>query len=58
MALEEIIERSCFGKANFLACFASARERIEKLALAKLRARGDGVSGRLRLWADDVNPLP
>jgi hypothetical protein len=58
LALEEIGEKSCFGKADLLACFASARERIEKLALAKLRARADGISGRLSLWADDVDPLP
>ena len=58
LALEEIGEKSCFGKADLLACFASARERIEKLALAKLRARADGISGRLSLWADDVNTLP
>ena len=58
MALEDLSEKSGFGKADLLACFASARERIEKLALAKLRARADGISGRLSLWADDVNPLP
>ena len=58
MALEEISEKRCFGKADLLACFASGRERIEKLALAKLRARADGISGRLSLWADDVNILP
>jgi hypothetical protein len=58
MALEEISEKRCFGKADLLACFARGRERIEKLALAKLRARGDGISGRLSLWADDVNTLP
>jgi hypothetical protein len=58
MALEEISENRCFGKADFLACFASARERIEMLALAKLRVRAEGISGRLSLWADDVNPLP
>jgi hypothetical protein len=54
----EISEKSCFGKADLLACFASARKRIEKLALAQLRARADGIPGRLSLWADDVNPLP
>jgi hypothetical protein len=58
MALEEISENSCFGKTDLLACFASARERIEKLALVKLRARADGISGRVSLWADDVNTLP
>ena len=58
MALEEISEKRCFGKAELLACFASARERVEEFAFAKLRARADGISGRLSLWADDVNPLP
>jgi hypothetical protein len=58
MALEDLSETSCFGKADFLARFASARERIEKLALAKLRDRADGISGRLSLWVDDVKPLP
>jgi len=58
MALEEISEKSCFGKADLLASFASARGRIEKLALANLRARADGISGRLSLWADDLNTLP
>jgi Protein of unknown function (DUF1488) len=57
-ALEEISENRCFGKADLLACFASARGRIEMLALATLRVRADGISGRLSLWADDVNPLP
>ncbi len=56
IAVEEISEKSCFGKADLLARFASAR--IEKLALAKLRARADGISGRLSLWAEDVNTLP
>ncbi len=58
LALEEIGEKNCFGKADLLACFASAREQIEKLALAKLRARIDFIPGRLSLWADDVDPLP
>ena len=57
-ALEEISERRLFRAADLLGCFANARGRIEKLALEKLRARPDGISGRLSLWADDVDFLP
>lgn len=57
-ALEEIGETRCFRTAELLGCFASARGRIEGLALAKLRARPNGVTGRLSLWAGDVDDLP
>jgi len=57
-ALEEISERRCFSAADLLGCFANARGRIETLALEKLRARPDGISGRLSLWADDVDFVP
>jgi hypothetical protein len=54
-ALEEISERRCFGGADLLGCFANARGRID---LEKMRARPDGISGRLSLWADDVDFVP
>jgi Protein of unknown function (DUF1488) len=57
-ALEEISEMGCFSAADFLRCFANARGRIERLALEKLRARPAGISGRLILWADDMDFLP
>ena len=57
-ALEEIGGARCFEKADLLACFAAARERIEGLALEKLRARAPSISGRVSLWADDVDYLP
>ena len=57
-ALEEISERRCFRTADLLGCFTNARGRIERLALEKLRARPDGISGRLSLWADDVDLVP
>jgi hypothetical protein len=57
-ALEEICEARCFKAADLLACFGEARERIEGLALEKLRGRAPGISGRVNLWADDVNYLP
>lgn len=58
MALEGIGERRLFKTADLLGCFAGARGRIEGLALEKLHARPDGVSGRLSLWADDVDDSP
>lgn len=57
-ALEEISETRCFRAADLLRCFAGARGRIERLALEKLSARPDGSSGRLNLWADDMDGLP
>lgn len=57
-ALEEIGEMRCFRTADLLGCFASARGRIEELALTKLRAMPDGVTGRLSLWAADVDDPP
>lgn len=57
-ALEVISERRCYHAADLLGCFANARGRIEGRALEKLRARPVGVSGRLSLWADDVDLLP
>ncbi len=57
-ALEEIAERRCFKAADLLGCFANAWGRIERLALEKLSARPDGISGRLSLWADDVDFVP
>jgi Protein of unknown function (DUF1488) len=57
-ALEEISKRRFFRAADLLGCFANARGGIEKLALEKLRARPDGISGRLSLWADDVDFVP
>ena len=55
---EAALARSARGAADLLGCFANARGRIERLALEKLRARPDGVSGRLSLWADDVDFVP
>lgn len=57
-ALEEISERRCFKAADLLGCFAKARGRIERLALEKLRSRPDRITGRLSLWADDVDFVP
>ena len=53
-ALEAIGGSRCLRSADLLGCFIHARARIERLALEKLRGRPDGISGRLSLWADDV----
>ncbi len=53
MALEDIGERRLFSAADVLG--ASARMRIEGIALEKLHASLSGISGRLSLWADDVD---
>ncbi len=58
MALEEIGEAPCGTTAELLGCFARARGRIEGFALDKLHSRPLGVSGRLSLWADDLDDLP
>jgi Protein of unknown function (DUF1488) len=57
-ALEEIDGRRYFKPADLLSCFTAARGRIEVIALHKLRTSPLGISGRLNLWADDVDPLP
>ena len=53
-ALEAISERRWFKSTDLLECFVDSRARIERLALEKLRARPEGIPGRLSLWADDV----
>lgn len=59
MALEAIDDLPCAKMADLLERFAKARTRIENLALDKLHARPAGVSGRLSLWADDLDdPSP
>jgi hypothetical protein len=35
-----------------------AREQIEAIARAKLRAMPEGVSGTLNIWAGDLDHLP
>ncbi len=57
-AIEEISERRCFRTDDLMACFAGARARIEALALEKARGRPAGSSGRVNLWADDVEFVP
>jgi len=57
-ALEDIARRRHLKPAELLACFASARERIEATAHNKLRGRAGLHVGTLAVWADDVEDLP
>ena len=57
-ALEDISERRLFKPVDFLACFETARERIEAVARVKSRARGEGASGLVTVWADDLDVPP
>jgi Protein of unknown function (DUF1488) len=57
-ALEALGEERWTEPADPLERFARARLRIEALARDKLHARRPGVSGRLSLWAGDVDDLP
>lgn len=57
-ALQTLSEQRCFRPADPLKCFAAARIRIEAIALGKLRARSEGVSGVLHIWSDDIDDPP
>ncbi len=57
-ALEDISERRLFRPADFLACFEAARPRIEAVARLKSRARSEGASGPVIVWADDLDDAP
>ena len=54
-ALEDISERRLFKPADFLACFEAGRARIEAVARGKSRARAEGASGVITVWADDLD---
>ncbi len=58
MALEDVSGKRCFKPADQLRSFAAARERIEAIALGKIRARAQDASGPLNIWSDDVDDSP
>jgi hypothetical protein len=57
-ALQDLSTQRRFRPDDLLKCFANARTRIETIALAKYRARRQGVSGILHIWSDDVDEPP
>ena len=56
MALEDVSGSRCSKPADQLKSFAAARERIEAIALGKIRARAQEASGLLNIWSNDVEP--
>jgi hypothetical protein len=58
LALEVVSGERFYGRIELLAGFKRSRKRIEAFATRKWHARPDGVSGRLNLWADDVEDPP
>jgi hypothetical protein len=57
-ALQDLSTMRRFKPADLLKCFDETRERIEAIALAKLRARPGGVAGVLNIWSDDLDDVP
>jgi hypothetical protein len=57
-ALQDLSARNHYKSADLLRCFANARNRIEAIAVDKLRARSGDQSGPLNIWADDIQDLP
>lgn len=58
LALELVVGGRCFRPADLLAGFRKAQAQIENFAIRKFHARPEGMSGRVRLWADDVDDPP
>lgn len=54
MALEDVSGGRCSRPADQLRSFTVARERIEAIALGKIRARAQDASGLLNIWSNDV----
>ena len=57
-ALDEIGGTHSLRTADLLTCFHLHRSRIEAMAVSKAQARPPCVSGRLHLWATDMDDLP
>jgi hypothetical protein len=58
LALEVVSGGRFFRPVELLAGFKKSRKRIEDAAIKKFHARPEGSSGRLHLWADDVDDPP
>jgi hypothetical protein len=57
-ALQDLSQVRRFSPPELLKCFAAARQRIEAIAIGKLRGRSNGVPGLLNIWSDDIDELP
>ena len=54
-ALQDASDRRYAKPQELLACFERSRERIEAVALEKLRARSDENDSLLIIWSDDLD---
>lgn len=57
-ALQDLAGLRRSRPADLLACFVATRERIEAIALHKLRARRSSSAGVLSIWSEDLDPPP
>jgi len=57
-ALQDLSGQRRFKPVDLLACFATARARIEAIALGKLRARTATATGLLYIWSEDIEDAP
>jgi Protein of unknown function (DUF1488) len=57
-ALQDLSDRRRSKPAELLNCFEAARERIEAIAIAKLRARSAASSGLVYIWSEDIDEPP
>ncbi len=56
-ALEDLSGRRHIKSAELLQCFASVRPRVEAIVAGKLHARGEGVTGMVSIWSDDIEDI-
>lgn len=54
-ALQDISDRRYAKPAELLACFASVRDRVERIAREKFRVRPDSVDGLVTIWSGDLD---
>jgi hypothetical protein len=57
-ALQGFSQRRMYKGPDLLQCFATARDKIESIARRKWRLRPDDATGRVNIWADDVDDQP
>jgi hypothetical protein len=58
-ALQDISDRRYAKPQELLACFLKVRQRLERVALAKYRARPEIGDGLVLIWSGDLDdPTP
>ncbi len=57
-ALEELSGCRYIASSDLLRRFANGRDRIEEIATKIFAHRPESVTGRLHIWADDIDDPP